>query len=153
MLNATHPMVPDRHRPGRSLPAQAPVVWHQTQARVNPRRFRVGHAVQLDGYTFVWDGSQFRSARREDVTRAAYRRQGRLLLLAILLGSIMAWAAVYGLDWAAMTWDQRAPYMWAGGMACVILLVSLWWGIRASPRWHARETDRWLKTHLGIKHR
>lgn len=162
-MNPGNPMLPERRQPRpqpdrsqrrRQTSPPAPVVSHRITAPVlsiDPRDIPIGRAVDLDGYTFVWNGGQFRNEYADRVIRSEWRRKLIRFLIALAVCVLATWWVMSGLDWDAMTLDERAPYKLAGRIVLIGLIVALVRLHRSAPVVQTRRLDRMIREREGIR--
>jgi hypothetical protein len=158
-----HPVMPDLPErkvssPQHSLAPSAPTHEVSTQsvsqpAKIDTNSLTVGETIIFQGQTFRWDGFRFQNAEIESMARAQFIKRLVIVLTLGLIGILIAWLVMSGLDWEAMTLDERAPYKTAGRIAVLIyipLIVALF---RAFPSDQTRNLDRTIRDHHGIAQR
>ena len=158
-MHPAHPMLPDRPQRRHQTPISAPVASHKTVGHqitapalsIDPRDIPLGRTVEFDGTTFVWNGGQFRNEDVDLVIRSEWRRKLIRFLIALTVCGLATWWVMSGLDWDAMTLDERAPYKLVGRIVLIGLIVALVRSHRSAPVVLTSRLDRMIREREGIR--
>ena len=88
----------------------------------DPDTIPIGQLITLNEVPFEWDGTRFRNGQLEATWRADHGQRVKLFVIAGVIMALIAWAVLSGLDWDAMTLEERDPYKWAGRIAVFIMI-------------------------------
>ncbi len=119
----------------------------------DPDTIPIGQLITLNDVQFEWDGTRFRNGQLEAIWRAEHGQRVKLFVIAGVIMALIAWAVLSGLDWDAMTLEERDPYKWAGRIAVFIMIAKGRRMALNSPQSQIDRLDRMVRSQLGVERR